>query len=93
MTAIEKVLKKAQRKKEYSTIMPSGLTYFVISRASAKAIMEEDYPGKPVPRPGYGVDLRDTIYKAEYSGDVYDRKGHWLLSNRGGKFELQFMYA
>ena len=86
---IDRVLKRAKKRHEnppHWLIGSSGTDYYVIGLKSATDLVREAYgAGRRAPRVGYGVDLPSTTFNGH--------KGHWLLSNRGGKYELLFMYA
>jgi hypothetical protein len=84
MDLVDRILKRAKRKGAPEGF--SGTVWYEISSITAGKLVRESYGDRRrAPRPGYEIDLPPTTR--------HGHPGHWLLSNRAGRYELQFMYG
>lgn len=85
MDLIDRILKRAEKKRASPAWLSGGIDYYKISSRAAGLLIREAYGAqrKP-PRPGYVVDLPLTTRDG--------RPGYWSLSNYGGSYELMFHY-
>lgn len=84
MALIDRVLRRARRKGAPEGF--SGVSWYEIGKKSATSLVREAFGStKRPPRVGYEMMLPETTR--------HGHKGNWLLTNRGGQYELQFHYS
>lgn len=82
---MEAVIKRAE-KRRWSHPAAGGGDYFVISARTATGLVQSCF-GSDATKPGPGREV--SFEPTRFEG----RRGHWVLTNRGGGYEIRFSYA